>query len=196
MKVLDACASPGGKTTAMAAMAGDRAQIVATDVRSARMQLLRETVSISGARNIRVLQADLEAGLPFGAEFDVVFVDAPCSGLGTVRRDPDIRWKRAETDLVPLAHAQLNMIRNAATAVRPGGRLIYATCSSEPEENERVVSSFVAENGKFALIDLRSERPAGFDVLDPVIDDRGVLRTLPHEHGLEAFYGAVLRRVE
>ena len=196
MKVLDACASPGGKTTAMAAMAGDRAQIVATDVRSARMQLLRETVSISGARNIRVLQADLEAGLPFGAEFDVVFVDAPCSGLGTVRRDPDIRWKRAETDLVPLAHAQSNMIRNAATAVRPGGRLIYATCSSEPEENERVVSSFLADNGKFALIDLRSERPAGFDVLDPVIDDRGVLRTLPHEHGLEAFYGAVLRRVE
>src|SRR3990172_11424025 len=93
MKVLDTCASPGGKTTAMAAMAGDRAQIVATDVRSARVQLLCETVSASGAHNIRVLQADLEAGLPFAPEFDVVFVDAPCSGLGAGGREPDIDRK-------------------------------------------------------------------------------------------------------
>jgi 16S rRNA (cytosine967-C5)-methyltransferase len=196
MKVLDACASPGGKTTAMAAMAGDRAQIVATDVRSGRMQLLRETVSASGAHNVRVLQADLEAGLPFAGEFDIVFVDAPCSGLGTLRRDPDIRWRRAEDDLVPLARAQVNMIRNAAHTVRPNGRLIYATCSSEPDENERVVSSFLAENRNFVPVDLRAERPAYFDALEPVLDDRGVLRTTPHEHGLEAFYGAVLRRVK
>jgi 16S rRNA (cytosine967-C5)-methyltransferase len=196
MKVLDTCASPGGKTTAMAAMAGDRAQIVATDVRSARVQLLRETVAASGARNIRVLQADLEAGLPFMAEFDVVFVDAPCSGLGTVRRDPDIRWRRAEADLAPLSKAQLNMIRNAADAVRPGGRLIYSTCSSEPEENERVVETFLAANGRFLQIDLRADSPAHFDALEPVLDEGGVLRTSPHRHGLEAFYGAVLRRVK
>ena len=196
MKVLDTCASPGGKTTAMAAMAGDRAEIVAIDVRNARVQLLRETVSASGAQNIRVLQADLEAGLPFAAEFDVVFVDAPCSGLGTVRRDPDIRWRRAEADLAPLASAQLNMIRNAADAVRPGGRLIYSTCSSEPEENERVVASFLAANANFAQIDLRADKPAYFDALEPVLDEGGVLRTSPHKHGLEAFYGAVLRRVK
>jgi 16S rRNA (cytosine967-C5)-methyltransferase len=196
MKVLDTCASPGGKTTAMAAMAGDRAEIVATDVRSARVQLLRETVAASGARNIRVLQADLEAGLPFASEFDVVFVDAPCSGLGTVRRDPDIRWRRAEADLAPLAASQLNMIRNAADAVRPGGRLIYSTCSSEPEENERVVESFLAGNGHFAPIDLRGNTTARIDALEPVLDEGGVLRTTPHEHGLEAFYGAVLRRVK
>jgi 16S rRNA (cytosine967-C5)-methyltransferase len=196
MKVLDTCASPGGKTTAMAAMAGDRAEIVATDVRSARVQLLRDTVGASGASSIRVLQADLEAGLPFGPEFDVVLVDAPCSGLGTVRRDPDIRWRRAEADLAPLASAQLTMIRNAAEAVRPGGRLIYATCSSEPEENERVVADFLAASGRFAEIDLRAERPAGFDALEAVLDEGGVLRTLPHRHGLEAFYGAVLRRVK
>jgi 16S rRNA (cytosine967-C5)-methyltransferase len=196
MRVLDTCASPGGKTTAMAAMAGDRAEIVAVDVRNGRMQLLRETVSASGAQNIRVLQADLEAGLPFAAEFDVVFVDAPCSGLGTVRRDPDIRWRRAEADLAPLANAQSNMIRNAADAVRPGGRLIYSTCSSEPEENEVVVASFLAANGNFAQANLRADRPAYFDALEPVLDETGVLRTLPHKHGLEAFYGAVLRRVK
>lgn len=196
MKVLDTCASPGGKTTAMAAMAGDRAEIVATDVRSARVQLLRETVRASGAQNIRVLQADLEAGLPFAPAFDIVFVDAPCSGLGTVRRDPDIRWRRIEADLAPLAGAQLNMIRHAADAVAPGGRLIYSTCSSEPEENDQVVANFLAANSAFAQVDLRVDKPAYFDALEPVLDDRGVLRTTPASHGLEAFYGAVLRRVK
>jgi 16S rRNA (cytosine967-C5)-methyltransferase len=196
MKVLDTCASPGGKTTAMAAMAGDRAEIVATDVRPARVQLLRETVGASGAQNIRVLQADLEAGLPFMPEFDIVFVDAPCSGLGTVRRDPDIRWRRAEADLALLAAAQLNMIRYAADAVRPGGRLIYSTCSSEPEENDQVVAKFLAANRHFEKVDLHAEKPAYFDALEPVLDDSGVLRTSPAQHGLEAFYGAVLRRVK
>ena len=196
MRVLDTCASPGGKTTAMASMAGDRAEIVATDLRTARIALLRETVEASGARNIRIQQADLEAGLPFEAEFDIVFVDAPCSGLGTVRRDPDIRWRRTEEDLVPFARAQLTMIRNAAQAVRPGGRLIYSTCSSEPEENDGVVSGFLQSSSGFRHVDLNVERPAHFDALHPVLDGTGALRTRPDLHGLEAFYGAVLRRVK
>jgi 16S rRNA (cytosine967-C5)-methyltransferase len=196
MRVLDTCASPGGKTTAMAAMAGDRAEIVATDVRAARVQLLRETVAASGAQNIRVLQADLEARLPFAAEFDMVFVDAPCSGMGIVRRDPDIRWRRTEGDLASLADTQVNMLGNAAEAVRPGGRLIYATCSSEPEENEGVVQRFLESNAEFSAVDLRVDKPAAFAALEPVLDQAGVLRTSPHEHGLEAFYGAVLRRVK
>jgi 16S rRNA (cytosine967-C5)-methyltransferase len=196
MRVLDTCASPGGKTTAMAAMAGDRAEIVATDVRRARLELLRETVNASGARNIQVQPADLEAGLPFRSEFDIVLVDAPCSGLGTVRRDPEIRWRRTEADLLPLSRAQSTMIRNAAEAVRPGGRLVYSTCSSEPEENDAVVSQFLRSNGEFTAIDLNVDRPVHFDALRPVLDKTGVLRTRPDEHGLEAFYGAVLRRVK
>jgi 16S rRNA (cytosine967-C5)-methyltransferase len=167
MRVLDTCASPGGKTTAMAAMAGDRAEIVAADVRGARVQLLRETVSASGAQHVRVVQADLEAGLPFGPAFDVVFVDAPCSGLGTVRRDPDIRWRRTEDDLAPLASAQLTMLRHAAEAVRSRGRLVYATCSSEPEENDGVVASFLAGNSDFTKVDLRTDKPVYFDALAP-----------------------------
>ena len=196
MRVLDTCASPGGKTTAMAAMAGDRAAIVAADVRTARIQLLRETVSSSGATNVRIVQADLASGLPFNAAFDLVFVDAPCSGLGTVRHDPEIRWRRAEADLAPLATAQLRMIHHAAEAVRPGGRLVYSTCSSEPEENEAVVSEFLSEAPHFSAVDLRSERPAHYAAIEPVLDERGFLHTTPHEHGLEAFFGAVLRRVE
>jgi 16S rRNA (cytosine967-C5)-methyltransferase len=209
-RILDACASPGGKTTAMAAAAGDRAHIVAADVRGARMQLLRETVAASGAHSVRLLQANLEEGLPFGEAFDVVFVDAPCSGLGTLRRDPDIRWRRREEDLTRFRASQVTMLRNAAAAVKPGGRLIYSTCSSEPEENDEVIEEFlagVASTGEvaqdfspvdrakalyhqFTQLDLRGTMPA----LEPVLDNQGLLRTSPSKHGLEAFFGAVLQR--
>jgi 16S rRNA (cytosine967-C5)-methyltransferase len=200
MRVLDACASPGGKTTAMAAFANDRAEIVAADLRSARVQLLRDTVRSSGAHSIRIVQADLEAGLPFGPIFDLVFVDAPCSGLGTIRRDPDIRWRRTAADLPDLATAQNRMIRNAAQAVAPRGTLVYSTCSSEPEENEAVVAGFVAGNPSFRPVDLHDDlhaaRSPHLAALEPVLDPAGFLRTLPEKHGLEAFFGAVLRRVK
>jgi 16S rRNA (cytosine967-C5)-methyltransferase len=193
MRVLDACASPGGKTTAMAAMGRDAAHIVAADVRKARVQLLRETVSASGAEHVSILQADLVRGLPFGPVFDVVFVDAPCSGLGTIRRDPDIRWRRTESELADLGRSQIAMLRNAAAVVRPGGRLVYATCSSEPEENDEVVSAFLSDGG-FAPVDLRKHTPAYLGAIAPVLDENGVLRTSPAKHGLEAFFGAVMRR--
>jgi 16S rRNA (cytosine967-C5)-methyltransferase len=176
----------------MAAAAGDRAHIFAADVRGARMQLLRETVASSGTHSVRLLQANLEEGLPFRDSFDVVFVDAPCSGLGTLRRDPDIRWRRREEDLPRFQAAQVKMLRNAAAVVKPGGRLIYSTCSSEPEENDEVVEEFLVGALDFSLVD-RAEalcHPA----LDPVLDDTGVLRTSPSRHGLEAFFGAVLQR--
>jgi 16S rRNA (cytosine967-C5)-methyltransferase len=196
MRVLDACASPGGKTTAMASTAGDRASIVAADLRNARVQLLRDTVGASGAQNVRIVRADLESGLPFHAVFDLVFVDAPCSGLGTIRRDPDIRWRRKETDLARFADAQIVMLRNAAAAVRPGGRLVYSTCSSEPEENDAVIAAFLQSHSSFDAVDLRSERPACHPALEPLLDESGRFRTSPVKDGLEAFFGAVLRRVK
>ena len=196
MRVLDTCASPGGKTTAMAAAADDAAEIVAADVRPARIRLLRETVRASGATGIDVVQADLEAGLPFTAAFDLVFVDAPCSGLGTIRRDPDIRWRRTESDLPALAASQTRMLRNAAAAVSAGGSLIYSTCSSEPDENDEVVSEFLEDHPAFARIDLRAEPQLRHPALQAVLDDAGFLRTLPETHRLEAFFGTALRRVK
>jgi 16S rRNA (cytosine967-C5)-methyltransferase len=190
-RVLDTCASPGGKTTALAAAMGDRGLLVACDVRDRRIDLLRRTVATSGASNVRIAQADLLARLPFSARFDTVLVDAPCSGLGILRRDPDIRWRRREDDLPSLAAAQLVMLQHAAEAVDAGGRLVYATCSSEPEENEGVASAFLATSPAFAAVDLAADDN---DVPREVIDARGHLRTSPHEHGLEAFFGAVFVR--
>jgi 16S rRNA (cytosine967-C5)-methyltransferase len=189
-RVLDLCASPGGKTTAMAADMNDTGAIVASDVRSRRLNLLRETVEISGARHVHVVHVPSAGPLPFGVTFDRVLVDAPCSGLGTVRRDPDIRWRRSAADLPNLARDQVALLQRAAEAVARGGRLVHATCSSEPEENEQVVDRFLKEHTDFELVDLHGES----SILDPLVDDRGMMRTLPFTHGLEAFFAAALRR--
>jgi 16S rRNA (cytosine967-C5)-methyltransferase len=190
--VLDTCASPGGKATALAAALGARGRVVACDVRERRIALLRRTIRATGAQNILVVQADVRAPLPFSSRFDCVIVDAPCSGLGTLRRDPDIRWRRRERDLDALASSQLQMLGRAADAVAPGGRLVYATCSSEPEENEAVAGRFLSLAGDFRALDAASAHPL---LPAAVVDAMGHLRTLPDLHGLEAFFGAVFERV-
>jgi 16S rRNA (cytosine967-C5)-methyltransferase len=191
--ILDTCASPGGKTTAFAATAGQGALVVACDLRDRRMALLRQTVHASGASNIRLVQADLLKALPFHDQrFATVIVDAPCSGLGTLRRDPDIRWRRSETDLPALAEDQRRMLRHAATVVAPGGRLIYATCSSEPEENEQVAESFLREMASFRSVDARTVHS---QLPREAVDSAGHLRTEPDRHALECFFGAVFQRV-
>jgi 16S rRNA (cytosine967-C5)-methyltransferase len=191
MRVLDACAAPGGKATAMAADMQNEGLLVAADVRDRRLELLRRTIAESGAQNVAIVQANLLQPLPFADVFDLVVVDAPCSGLGTLRRDPDIKWRRREDDLVTLAAAELTMLQRAAQAVAPGGRLVYATCSSEPDENDGVVNAFLAGTERFVRMDAREAAP---ELAPSVVDDRGWLRTEPHRHGLEAFFGAVFGR--
>jgi len=190
-RVLDACASPGGKTTMIAAAMPPDGLLIASDVRDRRMSLLRRTIEASGTPGVRLVQADLLRPLPFSRPFDLVFVDAPCSGLGTLRRDPDIRWRRHDTDIPALAAAELTMLQHAADAVAAGGRLLYATCSSEPEENEGVAQAFVATTPAFRRRDVRD---LSTRVPASVIDEGGDLRTLPHRHGLEGFYAAVFER--
>jgi 16S rRNA (cytosine967-C5)-methyltransferase len=189
-RVLDLCASPGGKTTAMASAMASEGIVVAADVRPRRVRMLAQTVRASGTANVRVLQVPSSGPLPFAPVFDQILVDAPCSGLGTIRRDPDIRWRRREEDLSSLARRQLDLVRRAAAVLRTGGRLVYATCSSEPEENEGVVEEFLREEPGFALADLRGTSAR----VDAFVDVSGMMRTLPFAHGLEAFFAAALVR--
>ncbi len=191
-RILDLCASPGGKTLAMAGDMRDTGLLVACDVRARRVELLADTVETSGAACIRVAHVAASGPLPFGPVFDRVLVDAPCSGLGTIRHDPDVRWRRQEGDLARFSLDQRRLLDRAAALVRPNGRLVYATCSSEPDENEAVVDAFLSTREDFALVDLRT---AASPHLRPVLDTRGMLRTLPFAHGLEAFFAAALVRV-
>ena len=191
-RIIDTCASPGGKTLAMAAAMKGQGLLVAADVRSRRVDLLRRTLARAGPA-VPIVQLDLMAPLPFPAVFDCVFVDAPCSGLGTIRRDPEIRWRRTPEDLVRLAAAQRRMLDHAARIVRPGGRLVYATCSSEPEENEEVVAAFLKDHATFALFDQRDVAvlPRSSAAL---VSESAQLRTWPWRDGLEAFFAAGMRR--
>ena len=189
--VLDLCAAPGGKTTAIAADMADRGILVASDVRARRMRLLSQTVAASGAHSVRLLQVAAEGALPFGRQFDRVLVDAPCSGLGTIRRDPDIRWRRREEELAGLAIRQITLLERAAAVVKPGGRVVYATCSSEPEENDQVVARFLESHGhEFEPLDLRRDLDHS---LHPLLSPSGFLQPSP-AHGLEAFFAAALVR--
>ncbi len=192
-RVLDACAAPGGKAAAIAGAMGGRGMLVAADLRPARIRLLRHTLAGVGADAAGVVRLDLRRGVPFGPVFDRVLVDAPCSGLGVLRRDPEIRWRRVPDDLPRFAAAQVAMAGQAAGAVRPGGVLVYATCSSEPEENEDVVAAFL-----HAHPDFEPARPDRGGRVAPglrgVLDERGRLSTTPFRHGLDAFFAVVLRR--
>jgi 16S rRNA (cytosine967-C5)-methyltransferase len=171
----------------MAAAMGNRGLIVATDVRGRRVDLLARAVDAAGATCVRVVRADAARVLPFGRRFDCVLLDAPCSGLGTLRRDPDIRWRRGEDSLAPLAAAQLAMLNRTADVVRPGGRLIYSTCSSEPDENEAVLSRFLEQRPGFEV------EPVGLPpALAPLITPEGHFRTYPFRDQLEAFFAAML----
>jgi 16S rRNA (cytosine967-C5)-methyltransferase len=191
-RILDACAAPGGKTIAIASAVQGDATIVASDLRPRRLALLRSTLANAGVTGAVVVRADAERALPFARVFDAVLLDAPCSGLGTLRRDPEIRWRRQPDDLARLAAAQYRMLCNAAAVVRSGGEIVYSTCSSEPEENEEVVAAFLEGNRAFRLVsedDVRRRLPRPVQAL---IDERGYLRTSPPRHGLEAFFGAIL----
>jgi 16S rRNA (cytosine967-C5)-methyltransferase len=190
--ILDACASPGGKTTQMAAAMDGRGTIIAGDVRGRRVDLLARTVAHAGARNIHIVRADARAMPAFRPVFDAILIDAPCSGLGTIRRDPDVRWRRSEADLAVFAARQREMLDSLSTVVRAGGRLVYSTCSSEPDENEAVVQDFLQAHPEFH----RDVSPAFARAshLAPLLDAEGALKTLPFRDGLEAFYAVRLVR--
>ena len=188
MRVLDVCAAPGGKTVDLAGDMAGRGVLVAADLRPRRLALLAATVRRCGAACVRLVRLDAAAPLPFAPAFDRVLVDAPCSGLGTLRSDPDIRWRVTPDRLATFARRQDAVLARAAAVVRPGGRLVYATCSGEPEENEHVVARFRRAHPRFAIVRPATPEAARF------VDAEGCFRTLPFRDGLQAFFGAVLER--
>jgi 16S rRNA (cytosine967-C5)-methyltransferase len=191
-RVLDVCAAPGGKSLLFHEAAGASGLVVAADRRSSRVALLRQTLAAAGVPGI-IVALDAEQPLPVTPTFDRVVLDAPCSGLGTLRRDPDLKWSRHETDLGRLGETAGRMIRHAAAAVRPGGTLLYATCSPEPDENDAIVDRFLSQHPDFAI-----RAPAALPGVGPgtLTDERGLLRTFPFEHGLDAFFAALLVRAQ
>jgi 16S rRNA (cytosine967-C5)-methyltransferase len=193
-RVLDACAAPGGKASAIAERVGAQGAVLALDRNERRLDLVRRAARRLRLANLVCRAADLTRPLPAGlAEppFDRVLVDAPCSGLGTLRRNPDARWRVHPSDPERLADTQRILLRNAARALRPGGVLVYSTCTLLPEENEAVVEGFLRESAGFAIA-AADTAPAPLRELQ---DEHGFLRTLPHRHDCDGFFAARIERI-
>ncbi len=194
-RIADLCAAPGGKAAAMAEameVAGAGGIVVAADRSRAGMRRVAALArAATDGRRIAAIVADVLAPPFADASFDAVLLDAPCSGLGTLRAHPEIRWRRTADDVARIAGLQRKMIRRAARLVRPGGRLVYATCTLLREENEEVVESLLATDPGFVREDAREWLPeAAHDLVGP----DGALRTSPEEGGLDGFHATRLRR--
>jgi 16S rRNA (cytosine967-C5)-methyltransferase len=183
LQVADLCAAPGGKSVELARTA---AHVTAADSNENRIGRVIDTIGRLELENVDAVVADARDGTL--GEFDAVLVDAPCTGTGTFRRHPDARWRLRTSDLAVMAAAQRAVLRGAAKCVKPGGLLVYSTCSLEPEENDAQVEAFLADHPGWTL-----EPPPAGTVPETVLD-AGRLRVLPQRHGTDGSFAARLRR--
>jgi 16S rRNA (cytosine967-C5)-methyltransferase len=193
-RVLDICAAPGGKTTHLAQLMENRGTILACDAAPRKLELIEETASRLGVTIITTLPLNAVRPLtPLGdGKFDRILVDAPCSGLGVLRRNPEGKWWKTRQNISELVLIQKAILGNAAGRLAEGGTLLYATCSTTREENEAVVDDFLSRHRDFVLEDLRGLFPDYEDILT----ERGCFRSWPQRHGMDGFFAARLRKIK
>lgn len=187
-RVLDLCAAPGGKCGHLAQLMGDRGRIVAVDVSPRRVRLLRAGMRRLGVRTVEARCLDASRPLGLGA-FDRVLADVPCSGLGALRRHPELKWRRRPEDIPRFVSLQRALLLQATRALAPGGTLLYATCTLLPEENEGVVDYLLGQCPGLRLDDLSEHFPHWRPLFEG-----GMLRLYPHRHGTDGFFAARLTK--
>jgi 16S rRNA (cytosine967-C5)-methyltransferase len=189
-RILDACAAPGGKTTHMAQAMENRGEIYAVDVSKGRLDLIEEMCERLGIKIVKTVKGDAAAALPIseGFVFDRVLADVPCSGFGTLRRNPDLKWRRGEKDIKRLSELQLSILGNLSAYVKEGGVLVYSTCTVFDEENEDVLRKFLEGHPEFQL-----------DGMNKVLPEKCHLfirneyfKTFPPRNGMDGFFAARL----
>ena len=190
--IVDLCAAPGGKTTHLAHLMRNTGKIIAVDASAKKIALLQKNCRRLEAHNVetRVMDATT-ADLEFIKTADAVLIDAPCSGFGTLRRHPDIRWNKTREQVRALSEIQYNLLKNAAPHIKPGGILVYSTCSIEPMENEEIIQRFLADFPMYTVENARRFLP---DVPPSAITPQGFVQTFPHEHGVDGAFAARLRK--
>ncbi|MCP3678478.1 MAG: 16S rRNA (cytosine(967)-C(5))-methyltransferase RsmB, partial [Deltaproteobacteria bacterium] len=187
--ILDACAAPGGKATELAQLMENKGKVYAMDISSQKVPVIEESASRLGAIIISAVRGDALKRIEFVPHggFDAILIDAPCSGLGVVRRNPDIKYRKGEEDIERLRRLQSAIMENLASCLKDGGRIVYSTCSIEPEENEEVIDGFLTNHPEFVI-----EGAADFlpETCRPLVDSDGFLRTLPSRDSMDGFFAA------
>jgi 16S rRNA (cytosine967-C5)-methyltransferase len=203
-RVLDLCAAPGGKTAILARGAGEDGFVVAADLHAHRLRAAKAQFARLHLDRIRLVSVNAEKPLPLGMRFNRILVDAPCSGTGTLARHPEIRWRLAPSQLDEFHRLQAAILRNAIANAAAGARILYSTCSMEPEENERVIEAVVSEAGRQrfrwasaaeAIDALAPHLAEGVKVTD-LFDKMGAFRTFPPRDGTDGFFAALLIKEE
>jgi 16S rRNA (cytosine967-C5)-methyltransferase len=199
-RILDLCAAPGGKTAPLARAAGAKGIVIAADRHAHRLHAMREQFKRLALAHVRLVELDAASPLPFGVLFNRILVDAPCSGTGTLARHPEIRWRLKVEQLAELHALQTSLLRSALQQLAPGGRLVYSTCSIEPEENEQVVenalrstSGFQRDNTNEAALRLKSKLVPRFNA-ESLFDPDGYFRTTPSALQTDGFFAAIISK--
>lgn len=183
-RVLDLCAAPGGKTTHIAEIMKNEGEVIALDKYEVKLNFIRAACDRLGLKNVKFVVGDAAT---FEHEpVDRIMLDVPCSGLGVLAKKPDLKWKRDIADVIKLSRIQRELIENAARLLKPGGVLVYSTCTTEPEENQEVVRHFLANHPEFVL-----DNAAQF-VSKDVVTPEGFIETFPHRHGMDGSFAARL----
>lgn len=189
--VADCAAAPGGKSTHLAEIVGERGRVIAVDMNGNGLKNARNLARRLRHPNIEFVCADLSAAAPLRpASVEYVLLDAPCTGLGTLREHPEIRWRLKPDDPARMAAIQLRMLENASALVRPGGAIVYSVCSLAPAEGEGLIDEFVKVHPEFEI----DARPPNHDEMKDVLDARGFMKTRPDVGGLDGFFAARLIR--
>lgn len=192
-QILDMCAAPGGKATHLAQLANDQGSIIATDLNARRIRRICESADRLGLASITSVAADaLGNDYLAGLQFDRILLDAPCSGLGVIRRNPEAKWRITPTEISRCAARQRLLIDAAASRLKPGGVLVYATCSTAIEEDEAVIKDFLSRHPQFVVENGAQLFPEWVDLFD----SSGYLRAWPHRHGTDGFFAARLKRID
>ncbi len=186
-RIIDLCSAPGGKTMHLAELMNNTGEVISVEKYSSRAELVKNSAERLGLKNIKIVAVD---ATNFDAEIaDRVLVDVPCTGLGVLRKKPDIKLKRDVLDIAKLTKIQYRLIEKAGSLTKPGGVLVYSTCTTEPEENEAIVQRFLENNKNFTLDD-----PASY-VNKTFITPRKTIETYPHIHNIDGSFAARLKRL-
>jgi 16S rRNA (cytosine967-C5)-methyltransferase len=193
-KVLDVCAGAGGKTLEIAALMKNRGEIFATDINGFRLEELRKRTKRAGIQNVRVLEIETIDDLVdrYTGFFDLVFVDAPCSGLGTIRRNPGMKWMVNERTVIEVSEKQKNILRSSAPLVKQGGKLAYTTCTLLKQENEEVIQEFLELHPEFSIVKPNMDIPLIRSLGES--SESSFLKLFPHLHGTDGFFCVVLKK--